>query len=285
MKERIDMLIEERKIPGFEFDNDAGKYAWFVARTDTEILAKHIVEPEDDTELLVDYYVVPYVDEAQCNELYDMIVAEFVDCYAIDLFYGAAEDTMLFDDVAGTADRGLMNILACFDRTYSTFLMDVIFWFGQIITDDLDEECDDECDECDDEFYDDFDDDADDLDDDADDLDTNYGEVMEVLSKHGSGSLWIERECDGLYWEFATVDGDIWYRYEECRKLDDGTYANPHYMDFGVLPIECADDIMDLRDDIIASFRSTKDSEVKNVYVYGDALEIFGIDSSALYGD
>lgn len=261
MKQKsIKQLIDASGVQGFEFDNDETMYAWWVTPGADKMLAKRVIECDDG--VWEDYFAVPYADMDACEELYDEVVFDFVECYAEDLYFGSADTLSLFGDVASKGDDGLLELLSFFDKTYDEFLLDVFYWYGQWVEDMVLSDDDDE-----DELM----------------LDYSPEEAAEehlvksVLRHLGDATLCVDYgDDDCVYWEFAVARGEIWYRRAD---IEFGVDMFFYYDEYGHVSLEDPDGMGALRDAVLTCFGG------ENWYYEeeGDALGILGLKEEDLF--
>lgn len=187
-KETYLWLIERSGVVGFDYNNDDAEVTWKVTPGADKMLALKTVE-YDDGAYEEELHMAKYASLDEVEELYDMIVIDFVDFYCDDLCARSAAQWNLFSDVASPHDEGLLEMLSFFGKTYDEFLIDVFYWFANCLeVDDVEYE-EDEC------------------------VSEDGRLVIKVLDRLGDYELDIQNEESGIgyYWTFAKANGEIWY--------------------------------------------------------------------------
>lgn len=254
-QKKIERLINDSKVLGFDFENDEVCVTWSVTPGEGMMLARRTAEYDWDW-YDVEYCAVPYADLDAVDELYDDIVIDFVDFYYDALRTGTAVKWNLFDDLASAHDEGLGEMLSFFGKTYGEFLNDVFYWYGIICEADQieDEDEDDECEE------------------DAETTERNHL-VKKVLDHLGDHYLFIDFDDMGVgyYWLFAKANGKIWYSCSDVF-YDDYSYfvGTPGY---GYVEESDEDAMEALRDAIRALL--AEDGWIMEDY--GETLDLLGL--------
>ena len=263
MKQRtIDRLLDEGNVQAFEFGNDDYMVFWAVTPGHGKLVARRIVQIEDSGEEYVDYLQVPYANVDACEDVYNAIIDDFVDCYGEALFCGDADELALFSDYAGPTDDSLIALLSVFGKEYYEFLLDVFFAYSDevlaLLSEDEDDDedyCDEDCDcYCDDE-----------------DSKEDARLTRKVLRHLGEATLFIDyRNGNATYWEFARANGEIWYRRADlCFDDDEMVY----YDEYGHFCVSNLDAAAALRDMVLSCFKCDD-------FYYedeGDALGLVGL--------
>ena len=228
---RINQLIEESGLQGFDFANDDCEVNWIVALHDDKMLARRTVTTDDDS--YFECIAVPYAPLEETESLYEEIIADFVEtCFDV-MAAGAGADIGLFRDYAGANDPDLAQLLSFFGRDYADFLADVFFWYSVYVeTEALLEDCDDDGDQP--SYY------------------TEEERLAQKVIWHlADEELTIELSDGAYYWEFAKANGRIWFHRVEVE--EDGDYVCMMPSFGSVDPNdECA--FSALRDAVIADF-------------------------------
>ena len=242
---RINQLIDESGLQGFDFANDECEVNWIVTLHDDKMLARRTVTTDNG-----DYFnciAVPYAPLEETESLYEEIVTDFVEtCFDV-MAAGAGGEIGLFRDYAGANDPDLAQLLSFFGRDYADFLADVFFWYAVYTeTDALLEDCEDA------------------------DLPSCYTEeerlAQKVIWHLADAELTVETADGVFYWEFAKANGRIWFHRVEVEEDGDYVCMVPSFgsIDPGD---ECA--YSALRDAVMADFND-------------DAAEYFEIDDEVL---
>ena len=258
----IDKILEEKNTPAFGFIDDERSVIWSVALDDGRLLGRRIITMKYDSNgEYMDYVSVPYEISEACEEIYDRIVGDFVDCFGEDLYYGCGRDKGLFDDIAAPDDDGLLYLLGLFGKTYGEFIQDVIFEVGNRIDmcDIPDGEDDDEAEE----------------EPSPEDVALAQDERLSrrVMGHQCEAYLMIEYEdpTKAVYWEFARADGDMWYQRVDMEFID---YVSLCYSEYSHVSMSDDDAMAALQDVVSACF--TED------YCYceelGNPLTLIGLD-------
>jgi hypothetical protein len=127
-KNSIVSILEDAGVMPFYFGGAYESYFWRTTSVDGTIYVQRAwCKLGDNQESFRCCSTSDYVSQ---QNIYDDIVLDFVVFYA-DAWQsgdGYAEGALV--DIAGVDDAGLQNILATFGKTYSTFLNDVMYWYG-----------------------------------------------------------------------------------------------------------------------------------------------------------
>ncbi len=204
-------LIEQSGVVGFDYNNDDIDVTWKVTPGADKMLALKAVE-YDDGAYGEKLFTANYASLDEVDELYDMIVNDFVDFYRDDLRDRNAARWNLFSDIASPRDEGLLELLSFFGKTYDEFLIDVFYWFADSLdVDDFECECDD-----------------DEWGDDEDGVSEDDRVVIKVLDRLGKYELDIQNEESGIgyFWSFAKANGEIWYSVTTYSYGEYGYYVD-----------------------------------------------------------
>ena len=251
-QKRINRLIEESGVLGFEFDNDDAMFTWLVTPAEGKMLAKRIIEC-DSGGFWEDFAAIPYDDLDACESLYYEVVFDFVECFGDDLSFGTAGSLGLFSDIASKGDDGLIELLSFFGKTYDEFLLDVFFYYSCWLEMQMMLE------ECDIEVY--YDEKA----------AADESLVKSVLRHLCDTSLFVEpEEGSGVYWEFAVARGEIWYHRMDMEFDDDLMFYTD---EFGHAPLDDHDAFAALQDAVLTSFGDAHWAYEQE----GDALGMIGL--------
>ena len=135
-EEVIERLIQEHDGLPFEMKNDKLMIRWHLALADGILLARRtFILDGDDENSRIDYFDASYSDWDERDALYEWIMQDFIDCYAVDLYCGSAGELSVFTDFAGPDDEGLSQVLELFMKNYGEFLQDVFLNFGKWVED------------------------------------------------------------------------------------------------------------------------------------------------------
>ena len=254
---KIERLIKESGVLGFDFENDDYSICWSVTPGEGMMLGKRTIEDGDG---LVDevFVAVPYAYIDLVDDLYADIVIDFVEFYRDDLCCNSATEWNLFDDIASPQDEGLLQMLSFFGKTYGEFLNDVFFWFNVVneVEEMIGEDCELEYSTLDDD-------------------DRLTKKVLDHLGEH---YLYIAHDVtgEGAYWNFAKANGEIWFSSMEVDCFDFGYLVyEPIY---GHVKISDVDGMAALRDAVLADFMC----ESWEMEDSGEALALLGIDQNDL---
>ncbi len=254
-QKRIKQLIDTSEVLGFEFDNDEVMYAWKVTPALNKMLAERILESDDGT--YTQYYAVPYVDLEACDEIYNDVVRDFVDCYAEDLSLGTADSLALFSDVASKGDDGLMELLSFFGKTYDEFLLDVFFLYGYWINVSVvrDNACSMD-----------------------NELASDDGErlIKSVLRHLCDKEMLISFDDRRIWWRFAIANGEIWYYQLDCELTEDADYCYCYYGHFG---LDDVGTLAELHDEVL----NCLDDDGWDLKMMGNVLGMLGITEEELF--
>ena len=113
----------------FCFGGDTEMYYWQAGfiEDEGEIFAERTVYRPGEKEERACYYALDS-DESAKKTIYESFVIDFVMYFFSDLYHGCVES--VFDDFASHDDAELLDLLAIFDKDYSAFLSDVLYWYG-----------------------------------------------------------------------------------------------------------------------------------------------------------
>lgn len=256
-RKKIEQLIDESGVLGFDFENDDYSVRWLVTPGGGKMLGRRTIEDDDGLidEMLV---AVPYAYIDLVDELYTDIVIDFVEFYRDDLCYNSATEWNLFDDIASPQDEGLLQMLSFFGKTYGEFLNDVFFWFNVVneVEEMIGEDCELEYSTLDDD-------------------DRLTKKVLDHLGEH---YLYIVHDVtgEGAYWNFAKANGEIWFSSMEVDCFDFGYLVyEPVY---GHVKISDVDGMAALRDAVLTDLMY----ESWEMEDSGEALTLLGIDQNDL---
>ena len=215
----------------------------------------------DDLDDIVDYLEAPYGDWDACNEIYDSIMVDFIDCYGEDLYLGSAGELSLFDSFASPDDEGLMWILSTFGKNYADFLLDAFFYYGDF----LDEMC---CPDDDSAVA------------DPEELarDAEAHQVRKVLQHCTDATLTVCYPDDSMvYWEFANAEGKLWYRRADLDYVDG---EDVECIDeYGCFDLDDPDGWGALHDSVLGLFAN---GDVEEWDEFGDPFGLIGINPDDL---
>ncbi len=253
-QKRIKQLIDASKVLGFEFDNDEVMYVWKVTPALNKMLAERTLESDDG--VFTHYYAVPYADLEACDEIYDDVVRDFIDCYAEALSMGTADSLALFSDVASKGDDGLIELLAFFGKTYDEFLLDVFFlygyWINVAVVRDSAYATDCELVSDDDERL-----------------------IKSVLRHLCDKELLISLDDRQIWWRFAIVDDEIWYYQVDCELAEDANYC---YCSYGHFDLDDVGTLALLHDEVLNCLEGDWDLKMM-----GNVLEMLEITDEELF--
>jgi len=134
--ETIKLMLEKAGAFPFYFGGDNESYFWRVAEIEGEIFAER-AQLVDDEEYRSYYCCLANNKEARLS-IYDDMVVDFVVHYGEIWRHHVPTD--VFEETAGTEDRGLREILDVFHKKYSDFLNDVMLWFSVLIESEPDDD-------------------------------------------------------------------------------------------------------------------------------------------------
>ena len=252
-QKRINQLIEDSGLQGFDFANEDVEVNWVVALHDDKMLARRTLTTDYDE--CVKCFAVPYALTEETDELYGNIVTDFVEtCYGV-IAKGAGADLGLFRDYAGPNDYDLAELLAFFGRDYADFLNDVFFWYSVYEeTEALLADCEDQ-----------------------------VGEQISMFSEEerlaqkviwhlANIELTISTEDGAYYWEFAGARGRIWFHRVAIEFVDDIFFSlEPSFGSIDPKD-ECA--FSALRDALLADFNDESVIEYEADY---EVFDLFGL--------
>ncbi len=229
-QKRINQLIEDSGLQGFDFANDSAEVNWVVVLHGDKMLARRTLTTDDGDS--IECFAVPYAYMDETDELYENIIVDFVEtCYGV-MANGSSEDLGLFRDYAGANDYDLAELLSFFGRDYADFLNDIFFWYSvyqetnALLTDYEDR---------------------------AGEQISMFSEEERIAQKviwHlADMDLTVETDDGAIYWEFAVARGRIWFHRVDIEVDDDFFCVDPS---FGSIDPEdeCAFDA--LRDAVVA---------------------------------
>ena len=258
-QDRINRLIDESGLQGFDFANNDCEVNWVVALHGDKMLARRTVTTDDGS----DFYCisVPYALLEATDSLYEEIITDFVEtCFDV-MADGSGESLSLFRDYAGANDPDLAELLAFFGRDYADFLSDIFFWYAVYLETDMML-----ADACDEDFPSAF---------------TEEERLAQKVIWHlADMELTIETDDGVFYWEFAKANGRIWYHRVEVE--DDGEYFLCMMPCFGSIDPNDEDSFSALRDAVIADF---VDEDSEYYEVDGEVLELLNLELEDLLTD
>ena len=262
--EAIEKQIQENAGLPFEMDNGAIMMAWDVAVVDDDLFARRTAWLDGkDEDPYIDYFQVSYRSlDAQGNmcadDIYELIVEDFILCYGEDLYCGSANGLSLFGEFAGPEDEGLAEMLDIFMKSYGEFLQDVFLYFGEWLDEQLIVIEPGELEEP-----------------------KSPAEVAQIkearlvrkaLERYGKDQLELGLPDDSIVrWTFAKVNGEIWYEREDYWYEDGDVIA--YATQYGVVDPKNPDSIDALKDVL---FALTAYGGVKK-YPTGDPFGLIGI--------
>ena len=268
--EDIEKKIQESSGLPFEMMNDTIMLAWDVAVADGDLFARRTAWLDGkDEDPCIDYYQVPYhsldaKDGVCADDIYELIMEDFISCYGEDLYCGSAYGLSLFDMFAGADDEGLVWMLGVFMKSYAEFLQDAFLYFGEWLEEQLiiiepgePEEPRSPA-----------------------DLAQNKRArlVRNVLAHTTDATLTLLYDDDSaVHWEFANTHGMLWHHCASLYYVDDGMLEGRD--EYGSFSVDDPDHWGGLRDVVFAQFAK---GGVEQHTELGDPFGLIGINPEDL---
>ena len=248
----IKQMLKKADAYPLYFGDDNHSYFWRAADIAGEIFVERSYVDRGEASTSYSYCLA--YDKNNRDGIFSDIVIDFVSFYRNTWFYH--EKTIVFSDIANVEDRGLKEILNVFNKSYSDFLNDVLYWFS--ISHEID-----------------FGDDETIRYRDPSQFNSDARLAKTILNRLSDGvPLAIDIEDTTYLWEIVSAHGELWFRRETHRYHGDYVFVTE---EFGRVSEKDNDGLEALRDAVRSCFYIDGWKIVETEKKPDDMLNIVGL--------